>query len=75
MTGSSYDAMMSTMKPLVKPEHQTTIHKDGTVSFWCIYNKIWMRLKMHEIPTKNLASFSSKDRMNIVEKLLKTKNN
>lgn len=75
MTDYALTAILSTMQPLIKPEHQTTIHKDGTVSFWCIYNKIWMRLKMHEIPTKNLASFSSKDRMNIVEKLLKTKKN
>jgi len=60
-------------KPLIKKKNKTTIHKDGTVSFWCIYNQIWKRLNMEQIPPQNLASFSFEERSKIIGKLLKKK--
>jgi hypothetical protein len=61
------------MQPLIKSDQELTFHKDGTVSFWCVYNQIWKRMKMDQIPPQNLASFSFEERSKIVNKLLKKK--
>jgi hypothetical protein len=64
---------MSTMQPLVKPDYQLTFHKDGTVSFWCVYNQIWKRMKMDQILPQNIATFSFEERSKIIGKLSKNK--
>lgn len=68
-----FPKMEAALEPKISKGHKSTIHKDGTVSFWCIYNKVWKRLKMEQIPPQNLASFSFAERIKIVEKLIKNK--
>jgi hypothetical protein len=59
------------LTPRISENYKTTFHKDGTVSFWCVYNQIWKRLKMEQIPPQNIASFSFEERSKIIGKLLK----
>lgn len=41
---------------------RTKFHKDGTITFWNVYEQQWNRTKASRISDQNLASMSSRDR-------------
>lgn len=49
-------------KPAIKPGMRSTLHRDGTVSYWDIYLSQWDRRSADEIPDHVLASMGSVER-------------
>lgn len=40
---------------------QTTYHRDGTVTYWSVYNQVWVK-RAQSVPAKELAAMSSDER-------------
>lgn len=47
---------------------QTTIHQDGTVTFWDVYSQQWKRCAAEAISDESLAALSADDRAKVVAK-------
>lgn len=42
-------------------EIKTTYHRDGTVTYWSVYNQVWAR-RASSVPNKELAAMSGDER-------------
>lgn len=40
---------------------KTTYHRDGTVTYWSVYNQVWVR-RASSVPNKELAAMSGNER-------------
>ena len=52
-------------KPTIKPKFQPTKHKDGTVSYWSVYQQVWIRTYVSLIPDQELAAMGDDGRREI----------
>lgn len=52
------------MKPTMKPQYGTTIHRDNTVSYWDVYLQQWQRTSIFSIVDKHdvFSSLPQSDR-------------
>jgi hypothetical protein len=41
---------------------RTTFHRDGTITFWNVYQQRWQRQRASSMSDQDLASMSQKDR-------------
>ncbi len=55
------------MNATIKPNQQTTFHRDGSVSFWSVYNQQWVRQSSEHISDQDLASMSAEDRQRVIK--------
>jgi hypothetical protein len=55
------------MTATIKSNYRTTFHRDGSVSFWSVYQQQWMREQAIHVSDKHLASMSSHDRERVVK--------
>lgn len=55
------------MKPTIKPSYGTTLHKDGTVSYWNVFTQQWERTHAGNIPDDVIASLPTADRPRIAK--------
>jgi hypothetical protein len=46
----------------IKSNYQTTFHRDGTVSYWDVYQQQWVRQAASQVRDQDLASMGSSDR-------------
>ena len=53
------------MTPTIKPNAASTFHRDGTVSYWNIYQQRWVRRAAADITATVLATFSDKERARV----------
>lgn len=53
------------MTPTIKPNYQTTFHRDGTVSYWSVYRQQWERKAADAIADEDTAAMRSEDRERI----------
>jgi hypothetical protein len=65
MTAADLDTRMT--KPLIKPNVQPTKHRDGTVSYWSVYNQQWVRDELIHIPDQELAAMGAERRQKILD--------
>lgn len=42
--------------PTIKPDFQPTKHRDGTVSYWSVYQQLWVRTMSSLVPDTELAA-------------------
>ena len=49
-------------QPTIKPNYQSTHHRDGTVSFWNVYARQWERKSAAHIPDTVLSTLPQSDR-------------
>jgi hypothetical protein len=47
--------------------YKTTFHRDGTVTFWNVYEQQWNRTEASQISDQNLASMSEADRNRVIK--------
>jgi len=52
-------------EPNRKVNKDITVHKDNTVSYWCIYEQIWRRTPFDSITIETFASFNQDERKRI----------
>ena len=45
--------------------NRNTYHRDGTVTYWSVYEQIWRRLPAAEISDQTLATMSASERRRI----------
>lgn len=50
------------MKPTIKPDETPTLHRDGTVSWWSVYDQQWRRTRPDLIPDRERAAMPEEDR-------------
>jgi len=48
---------------------RNTYHRDGTVTYWSVYQQQWVRHAMN-VPAKELAAMSSRVRKKVINHLL-----
>lgn len=53
------------MKPTVKENLSNTYHRDGTVSYWSVYNQQWQRKCI--VPNAELAAMNEGERRRILQ--------
>lgn len=41
-------------------------HRDGTVTFWSVYNQVWLRDPANMIPVRELAAMPDRERERIL---------
>lgn len=47
---------------------KTTLHKDGTITYWSVYNQQW-EIRTWHIPDQELAAMSDKERQKVIKHL------
>ncbi len=57
--------MMYSNLPRIKDGYRNTYHRDGTVSFWDVYQQRWVRLLAARISDQVLSTFSESARRRI----------
>ncbi len=55
------------MTATIKSNYMTTFHRDGSVSYWNVYQQQWVREQASEVSDQDLASMSSGDRERVVK--------
>ncbi len=51
------------MKTATKTDpYKTKFHRDGTLTFWSVYEQRWNRTRAEHVSDENLASMSAADR-------------
>jgi hypothetical protein len=63
---------MMPAEPVVKPEYAMTFHRDGTVSYWDVFEQQWRRGADASIPDAVLASMNNAERYRIEMRKLAT---
>jgi len=53
---------MSFSTAATKPGQKPTFHRDGTVSYWSVYQQAWKRQNAALIPDRELAAMTPKQR-------------
>ena len=54
------------MKPTIKPEMKTTVHRDGSVSYWSVNNQVWQRVGAGDlIQSKDFPTLNEQERARI----------
>ena len=51
--------------PTIKSEMQNTYHRDGTVSYWSVFARRWLRADAGRIDHQDLAAMSASEREKI----------
>ena len=50
-------SLTRTIQTARRPAHgRTTVHRDGTVTFWDIYSTSWERVPAHRVPYASLTA-------------------
>jgi hypothetical protein len=57
--------MSATIKPARKPGLGTTVHRDGTVSYWDVYSQSWRRIPLRTVDVAVLSTIGHDDRQRI----------
>ncbi len=55
------------MTATIKSNYRTTFHRDGSVSFWNVYQQQWVREQASQVSDQDLASMSNSDRERVVK--------
>lgn len=55
-------------QPVRKLNLDITVHKDNTVSYWCIYTKTWRRTPIENISLETMLSLNQEERERIQRK-------
>lgn len=50
------------MQPNIKTNRKNTYHRDGTVSYWDVYQQQWQRKPADQIEDKALATMTAEER-------------
>lgn len=45
--------------------YKTTYHRDGTITYWDVYEQVWHRASSADISDRIMASFSHEEREKI----------
>lgn len=51
--------------PKITADYSTTIHKDGTASYWSVYQQRWIRSSIGDIPVREVAERSLGERIRL----------
>lgn len=62
--------MDSIFEPTIKEKAENTLHNDGTISYFDIFEQRWRRVAVDNLTIKVLASFNEKERQDIRNKQL-----
>ena len=58
--------MNNEKKPTIKPDCcEQTYHRDGTVSYWSVYQQVWVRRPADDIPDRELAAMTERQRCRV----------
>lgn len=49
-------------------ETTTTLHDDGTVTYWSVYEQVW-RERAQSVPDRDLAAMGQEERLRVIEHL------
>ena len=55
------------MNAKTKDPFHTTFHRDGTVTYWNVFQQRWTTKPAKDIPASHLASFPMRERNRILE--------
>lgn len=50
---------------------KTIFHRDGTVTYWSVYQQVWVK-RASRVPDHELAAMSPKERERVIKHLSKT---
>lgn len=56
-----------TRVPAIKDGREITVHRDGMVSYWSVYEQVWTRQLSSHIPLREIAAMSESDRSRLPE--------
>ena len=45
--------------------YKTTYHRDGTITYWHVYDQTWRRVRAADISAESLATMSNEERAQI----------
>ena len=68
MTTTAATAATTTAATTTDP-YRTTIHRDGTVTYWSVYQQQWQRASAAALSDATLASLGARDRARVARAL------